>query len=206
VAPLAFDGATVLVTERGDREMRLQRVLADPGRHTASQLARALARGFDVACPGLGHQAAADLGRRGSYRVARAASTSARTVIEQLYARQQIGHQPVESDYNQVECIPFGNLRVLTLQQFTLNVWRRIATGKYPLQMFTRNLAYIMHPCDAAQAGGLTGDPDLPYVPRTVQPQPLQPLVFELKQREGPSQLTASSWFPDETSAAKILK
>ena len=202
VAPLAFDGAHVFVTERGECEMRLQRVIADPGRHTAPQLATMLARGFDVAVPGLGPQAEAALGQRLRYRTAQHASSMARTVIEQLYARRQLGFRPAKSDYSQFDCVPFGDLRVQTLRQFILQVRHRIAAGTYRPQMFTRNLAYIMHPCDAALAEKRADDPDLPYVPRGVQPRPL---TFGLK-RLAPTRVTASGWFPDESHAAESLK
>jgi len=206
VAPVAFDGAQVRVTDRGDRELRFQRVIADPSRHTAMRLAQMLARGFDVAVPGIGPRAIADLSRMRTAPARHACVDISRTVIEQLYASAKAGFRRVTSDYNQVELLPYNislEMTASTLHRYIDLVQRRIATGAYRPVVFSRSLAYIVHSCDAdLVTNRRPWDPDQPFAPPGSK---ARRLLFTRERPKGP-QVTATGWIPDETQADIRLK
>jgi len=204
-APVAYDGTGAFVAERGDRELRLQRVIADPSRHTTMRLAQMLARGFDVAIPGLGPRATIDLGHMQARQARHTCVDISRTVVEQLYASAKIGFHRVTSDYNQIECLPYNisleMTHATTLQRYVEVVQRRIASGAYRPVVFSRNLAYIVHSCDAdlvpKRPSGAPCNPDLAYVPPGSK---ASRLVFTRKLYL-PVSRTATGWFPDEILA-----
>ena len=178
---LAFDGAAVWTTGQGERELRLRRVLADPVSHGRASLLRALSWGFDVAAPGLGPRAAADLSRLERGPVAQHVCRDlARTVLEQVYAGGVNDHGTDEtrgSDYEPGlapiadDCAaPLRQRGIRALHRFVdargaqiekyglvqLQLQSRAADEQPRIEVMSRNLSHIFFTCDGDTAAAAT--------------------------------------------------
>ena len=206
--PVAFDGARFLANERGERMLRLKTALADPTRHTPGLLKQLLARGLDVAVPGLGPRAAADLSRLRAGAAARYfAADLARTHVERLFA---LAHDlDKRSDYD--GGLPAGRQtarlfdRPDGMRRLVETVHGQIQARRYAPVVYTRNLAYVMFTCEAGAAAALTdaADPDLAFVPPGA---PASQLTFERGCAPLPGRALAARWFPDENVADARIK